>query len=187
LAIAVVTTIRDLPVDRVPSKRGRPYSVLDIDVAIDKLSSLETADEIAAFLIDQGVKAMPRVGTSCAIAQWLRASVETEFEIHVSSTSTKIVKVEPDGVCQHFEKEVPVVRKETIWQRNHTKTMRDFIQKFDEGGYPKLLGPNAHVWIDKVEYTIEMPPLPDHVRNDLVFGTWVNQYPTPSFKDLGYS
>lgn len=109
--------------------------MLDLDVLYDKLEQFETAEEIAAFLIDQQVQAVPRNGKQCAFAAWVQQVTEMELMIHVSSKKTAIYRDTPG--CARTNEDI-------IWQREHTTAMERFIYQFDEGVYPKLISKN---WI----------------------------------------
>ena len=47
-------------------------TVIDLQVAVDKIRGFDTAEDIAGFLIDQGVTGLPGSRVACPIAMWLR-------------------------------------------------------------------------------------------------------------------
>lgn len=105
--------------------------MLDLDVVYDKLEQFETADEIACFLVQEQVKALPSNGVQCALAKWVKQVTESELAVHVASSHSVVYR----------EDAVGPVRKEKaiLWKREHTQPMQEFIAKFDQGAYPDLI------------------------------------------------
>lgn len=88
------------------------------EVAMDKLFGMESADELARFFEDQGVKASCGEPFDCAISKWMEqttgcATYSTVFTIKVT-TGEEILDFDP------------------------TAAMCSFIWHFDQGHYPEL-------------------------------------------------
>lgn len=95
--------------------------MIAFEVARDKLLQFETADEIAAFLKSEGVKAMRAMSTSCAIADWM------------TTTTGEAVYV------NHSEMWRNSWSNGTIALHAHNPALGEFIQRFDHGYYPELI------------------------------------------------
>jgi hypothetical protein len=100
--------------------------MIDFTVAYDKLSSLETADEIAQFLVSQGVKARRSDPSSCAVSEWMKG--QTGLSIRTNFGSIRAVKEDIDRI--------PFTIEGT--EHSHNLALSDFIFKFDRGDYPEL-------------------------------------------------
>ena len=104
--------------------------MLDITVAWDKLSNFETADEIAQFLMDQGIKANKRQIRSCAISKWMR-EITGDFSLVTNQFGIGKSQRTRDG-------------GETISKIfDHTVATEEFMNKFDTECYPELVYWNA--------------------------------------------
>lgn len=95
---------------------------VDIDVVMNKLQSLETADELADLFSGYGIKAFPRQPNACAIAQFVKN--ETGLKIRTNT------------ICTNYENEEGELIGEYYY---HTDAMKDFIRKYDTGLYPDLI------------------------------------------------
>lgn len=91
--------------------------MIEPGVLYDKIASLDCADEIAAFLGEQGVKGIPQEPHSCAIAIYFHSNTERFWEVndHVRAISGE-------------ETEFPC-----------TQAMNDFIRNFDDEQYHSLI------------------------------------------------
>lgn len=95
--------------------------MIDFTVAVDKLRSLETPDEIAAFLTHQGVVGEVGRVESCPIANW------------VSSVTGRTVTVIHGEVNAHISGTLD-------WDTEpNSKAMKEFIYSFDAENYPALI------------------------------------------------
>lgn len=104
--------------------------MIDFRVAADKIAQFQTAEEIAGYLGEQGVRAIPECGTDCAIARYMQ-----------DATGVKNVFV---GTAQIFlnppmdtECVVDIDAAEDTY--DHTPAMRDFVTRYDMGAYPELV------------------------------------------------
>lgn len=95
--------------------------MIDFVVARDKLAGFETADEIAQFLLDQGVKGTLGSATNCAISMWMK---EVTGDPSIRTTQACIA-------CS--------LGLQNIVIETNTDAMADFVSKFDEAQYPALL------------------------------------------------
>lgn len=93
------------------------------EVAMDKLYGFETADEVAEFLQDQGIKAQRASATSCAISKWV-SEVTGEF-VTTGPTSMSV-----GNLCEY----------QAFY---HTKAVSEFIVLFDNGFFPELSTPRS--------------------------------------------
>lgn len=66
---------------------------MDIEVAIDKLAQLETADDVADFLHGQGIRGYRCGAVTCPLARWL----ERETGLHVAVFEQWIKARDPFG------------------------------------------------------------------------------------------
>lgn len=93
--------------------------MIDPTVVMDKLRNFETADELAAYFKEEGVKGVRATASSCPIALYF---------------------------TQHTGKKVTVSSRIKIWESEvqmgesfgHTPATEKFIDLFDEGFYPEL-------------------------------------------------
>ena len=112
--------------------------MIDFEVAYDKLASLKSADEIANLMKDYNIKAVPGDSMACAITQWLHD--QTGLDIMTGAYVVKAIKFvnikSPSGLNDGFVSYEPVQDK----VRSTTVAMQLFIQRFDKGYYPDLIG-----------------------------------------------
>lgn len=97
--------------------------MIDPQVVMDKIRDLKTADEIALFLKDQGIKAWRGNSSACAISKWIRDTTGCQ-----TSTSEKDTWIWVLDEMNH-EQELKFL---------HTRAIFDFVNKFDRGFYPEL-------------------------------------------------
>lgn len=88
--------------------------MIDPQVALDKLASFETADDLADFLIDQDVHGEVNAATRCPIAQWFRTAAGQALWV-------SRVRLMAD-----------------VLERQATAAEALFIANFDKGHYPIL-------------------------------------------------
>lgn len=93
--------------------------MIDFTVAFDKSAQFETADEMAEYLKDCGIKARTMVTGLCAISVWMTQQTGFHNITGLEYTTSHGVR----GV-------------HTI---NLTDAMKKFVRKFDQLGYPELL------------------------------------------------
>jgi hypothetical protein len=97
----------------------------DVGVVMEKLHSFETADDIAGYFMDYGIKAEPQKARSCAISQF----VEIETGYSVCTGSNKLfVDLEENAVLRGLGD-----------YYKHTPAMAEFVQNYDKGMYPELI------------------------------------------------
>lgn len=94
--------------------------MIDFDVAMDKLCSLDSANDIAEFLRGQGVKGIRISPNSCPIASWVQSTTGLEHVVAV-----------PDSVYAWGAEEGKLTRQVT-------PMMTDFMHAFDIGRYADL-------------------------------------------------
>lgn len=102
--------------------------MIDPTVIYDKISGFETADEIAAFLTEQGVRANPGQASGCALSvyfeketgQWTSFGTERGFSW-------------PPPRWPPIGPRPPEIKYEC------TPAMQEFIKKFDHKEYADLL------------------------------------------------
>lgn len=99
--------------------------MIDFHVARDKLLQFETADEIAEFLFEQGVKGTRALSTSCAIANWM--------------TETTGIGVAVNQIEMWESYNGAVVNYGGLVLHRHSDAISSFVIKFDEGHYPELI------------------------------------------------
>lgn len=104
--------------------------MIDFDVAYDKLSSLETADEIANLFRSYGIKAQPKSSTNCAISQWMYQ----QTGIPVATNQDNIT-----GFSNGF------LYRMAELERISTPAMKSFITRFDMRVYPDLVKERCRV------------------------------------------
>lgn len=97
--------------------------MIDFTVAYDKLAQFETANEIAEYLKDCGIKANKREPNSCAISMWMNQ--QTGLLIRTGTFWTRVTADERGNV--------------TLAKEYLTDAMTDFVIKFDKGKYPELV------------------------------------------------
>jgi hypothetical protein len=99
---------------------------MDINVAYDKLTQFESADEIADFFTEYNVKAIPGEAKTCAIAKWIENETgESVYVFHMGIDTADNWKANTDP---NKEFQYPL-----------TDAMHSFIKKFDSEHYPQLL------------------------------------------------
>ncbi len=89
---------------------------------VDKLNSMASADEIAAFFEEEGITGNQKAASSCVISNFLYKKAGKR----VSTTQSYVSTYEYPAETRETEVELGEV----------TKT---FIANFDEGKYPKLI------------------------------------------------
>ncbi len=89
---------------------------------LDKLNSMESADEVAKFFEEEGVTGHPKAASSCAISSFLK----TKTGKRVSTTPAYVSTYESNTHTR--ETEVPL-----------GPVLREFVKNFDERKYPALL------------------------------------------------
>lgn len=107
--------------------------MIDPVVAWDKLKNFETAQEIREYFQSEGVKAVKGDHKSCAIAQWL---IDTTGNPSVSVSSS--VQIGISTVTRTLGDDIQFVRNQADHDFRHTPATLDFIEEFDNGGYPEL-------------------------------------------------
>lgn len=113
--------------------------MIDPVVAWDKLSNFETAQEIREYFQSEGIKAVKADHKSCAIAQWL---IDTTGDQNVSVNSR--VQIGIKTVVRALDTGVKLIESEADYEFKHTQATLDFIEAFDNGGYPELESPNQY-------------------------------------------
>jgi hypothetical protein len=103
---------------------------MDFGVAVEKLQSLDSADEVADFLYSQDVKGQRWNRVTCPIATWLYQETGC------------LASVNP-GQIWNLDGWGPEVDIETFTYEP-TEAMGNFIRAFDLGKYPNL----DKVWIN---------------------------------------
>ena len=98
--------------------------MVEFAVVMDKLSSFDTADDLADFFRGYGIKAQPRNARACAISQF----VTEETGLKGIVTNTTAVTVYTDEMEQYCS-----------FHQNHTEAMMDFVERYDMGYYPDLI------------------------------------------------
>lgn len=93
--------------------------MIDPDVAFDKLCQFETADEVANFLCQEGIKGQRRVSDNCPISNWMSVTTGTSF-----STGINVLLTGAGG---------------STWLRQNTAALIEFVGLFDFGAYPELI------------------------------------------------
>lgn len=89
-------------------------------VAFEKISQFQTADELANFLIGEGVQGRIEAANSCVIAVYLKKT--TGYTTYV------------DALDVGFYLDSGLVE-----QIDCTEVMGEFIKRFDDGEYPSLI------------------------------------------------
>ena len=111
--------------------------MIDFNVAYDKLASLESADDIANLMRDYNIKATPGDSMACAITEWMHG--QTGLDIMTGAYVVKAIKFvnikSPSGLNGFVSYEAV---QDTV--RSTTAAMQNFIDKFDKGDYPDLIG-----------------------------------------------
>lgn len=95
------------------------FTGIDIGVARDKLAGFQSADELAGFLMDEGIKGRRQMSNSCAIAVWMKKT--TGVSVGVSMTELWE---------DHYTPRVQPIK--------HNEVLKDFVVKFDNHQYPEL-------------------------------------------------
>lgn len=101
--------------------------MIDFQVAFDKLAQFETADELADFLLNEGIKAVPADANSCAISAWMKRTTEGE-KIYTNTYS----------ISEYSDSQ-----EDAIHRASTTQPMIDFIVDFDMCRYPALIDASA--------------------------------------------
>jgi len=96
--------------------------------AVEELDGLETPDAVCEFLRAQGIKGRIGSGPSCPIANFVKAR-----------TGAKSVDV-PGSCVTVAIGTAGKVRIRGVVRANLADPVRDFIYKFDKGGYRDLVG-----------------------------------------------
>lgn len=109
--------------------------MIDIVVALDKLSTFETADDIALFLGDQGAKGNLNNSISCVMSNWLH---EVTGDTTIYTSKVAIGQYEVTAYDDNFTS-----------IREHTIAMADFVSRFDNEHYPEL--------VDMASYECNLP------------------------------
>lgn len=100
--------------------------MIDFMVAHDILAGFETADEIAQFLIGQGVKAFIGSATSCAISKWMKDVTGNDSIV----TTYGSIGYRTEGTRE---------RLSCTEIEGNTDAMADFVSNFDNRLYPTLV------------------------------------------------
>jgi len=92
--------------------------------AVDSLvRDMESADEVAAWLAQQGIKGVPGDAGSCPLANYFGSQLEWEYHVFVREGGIATRSPATDRLTGHIE--------------THP-TLQKFIQNFDGGDYPEL-------------------------------------------------
>ena len=103
--------------------------MIDFRVAADKIAQFQTADEIAVYLGEHGVKALPECGTDCAIARYMQ-DITGVRNVFVGTASIFLNPPMDTGI-------VDLDASEDVYE--HTSAMREFVNRYDIGAYPELV------------------------------------------------
>lgn len=98
-------------------------------VAADKIAQFESADEIAAYLGEHGVRAVPECGTDCAIARYMQGITGVR-NVFVGTHAIFLNPPIDTGL-------VDLDAAEDLYE--HTPAMRAFVNRYDMGAYPELV------------------------------------------------
>lgn len=107
----------------------------DLNVVVEKLQSFETADDLADYFKQYGIKASPQKANACAISVFVEIETGEVGNIMTSTRelSLRETLIDDDGY------EYEVSRAEF----QHSHAMAQFVRKFDSGKYPFLIEDNA--------------------------------------------
>lgn len=103
--------------------------MIDPQVAFDKLAQFDSANEIAEYLLHLGIKGHRTSSTHCAISQFM--SERTGLVVSTGSAVRTFTDTKHWKALEHNFK-APA-----------TDAMKDFIFRFDGGGYPELEAENV--------------------------------------------
>ncbi len=101
--------------------------MIDFQVAFDKLASLDCANEIAAFLQEQNIKACRCEPEKCPIAVFIKESTDLD-NIYVDGASIDQWSYNRKG----YKKLADL-----------TTAMRAFVVSFDDGIFPELVAEDS--------------------------------------------
>lgn len=105
--------------------------MIDVQVLVDKLNGLESADEVAAFLQEQGVIGVPMAAEFCPVSNWIRRE---SGEKHVSTAnSVRIWETENTAFWNSYGP--GDIKAQYIL----SPFVQKFIVKFDSLNYPNLV------------------------------------------------
>ena len=112
----------------------------DFGVIIEKLHSFETADAIADYFREYGIKAVPQEARSCAITQFVKAEIDQDYIVSTSTRDVTLYELktheDENGWGERtYEDEIQCV--------NHTEAMQQFVYNFDKGRYMFLVEEGA--------------------------------------------
>ena len=96
------------------------------EVAWDKLTNFQTADELRDYFKSENVKGIIGHAQNCPIATWLR-----------KTTGHRLVTVAG---------QIKFIGYNNIIAFEHTKATEDFISKFDHEDYPELISSEEGKW-----------------------------------------
>lgn len=99
----------------------------DFGIVAEKLMSFESADDLADYLRDYGIKAEPQNARACAISVFVEQ--ETGLTGKIITTTQTLTHDELNDLGYY----------DTYEQFNHTDAMREFVKAFDKGMYPSLI------------------------------------------------
>lgn len=102
---------------------------IDVSVLVDKLNVLETPNEVADFLRTQDIQGEKGRASSCVISNWIKRESGGAYV-----TTAARVKIWYSELGARLHSEMPL--------EEHTVSLAtlDFIQLFDRGDYPDLVG-----------------------------------------------
>lgn len=109
---------------------------ITVEPYVGKLTGLATSNDIAEFMVEQGVRALPGNAMSCAIAVYI--SNETGLKVRVDRNA--IAVLHPDG-----DQRMGYSNKGVWCEENyvnvgcHTEAMKSFLWKFDHYYYADLV------------------------------------------------
>lgn len=118
---------------------------LAIEPYAGKLAGFTTAQEIREFLAGEGIKATPKSGRSCAIAEYVRreSGVDdvrvTGGGISAAIGTSPLALFYGDGFGSRYRSNIGdkyVTNYECV--ARNTEAMLEFIVAFDQGEYPEL-------------------------------------------------
>jgi hypothetical protein len=97
-----------------------------------KLEDMQSADEIAHFMMAEGVKAVRKSPASCAIAEYVRR--ESNVGVLAFSNAISVMSSQLES-SPHGGQDLMCMFREVMLP---SRAMNEFMLRFDKGEYPDL-------------------------------------------------
>lgn len=106
--------------------------MVDINVVYDKLCNFESANDLASYFKELGIKGVEQDAMACPITNYVM--METNLNYVITNTEYLTVSSRSPSIYDNTD---------VVFQGRHTAAMADFVHEFDQGKYPELVDTEA--------------------------------------------